>query len=352
MDQPSTLTDSNADQLVASVVIPAYNAARTLPRCLAAFAAQTVESSKYEVIVVDDGSEDQTFDLAVAAGVKVERIDHQGAAVARNVGVSCAKAPVILFTDADCEPAPDFIVRILEPLVDPDVSGARGVYRTKQSKWVARFVQLEYEERYRRIGHYQTRHGSINALDTSYAAYKRKAFMASGGFDAQFTTASSEDHELSFRMSQQGHVFRLAPRAFVYHQHVSSVLAYIRRKYRIGYWKALLAKMHPQYAVFDSHMTQSLKLQIVAAGLMGIFLLLSVLWPVALWPFLICLFIFVISSIPLHILVAQQDPYILLITLFMLFVRATASGCGFVWGLLRAYPDAEGTRSGLHSSNL
>ena len=320
--------------LRASVIIPAYNAQDVLPRCLRALEHQSIPQDHYEVIVVDDGSQDQTGKVAQAMGALVIESRHVGPAAARNAGANLARAEIIVFTDADCEPTPDFLERLLEPFDAPVVSGARGVYLTQQTSLVARFIQLEYEERYQRIAQVEASKGTVDALDTSYAAYRRDVFLQAGGFDTRFLSAAVEDHELSFRLARQGHIFRFIPEAAVYHWHVDSIAKYARRKFKIGYWKAFLAKQQPDYALHDAHTTQSLKLQILLAALLPLALLLELWWPVARWLVLAILLLFFISALPLLKLIAQRDAPVLWIALPMLLVRAYASGLGFFWGLV------------------
>ena len=327
--------------LRASVIIAAFNAARDLPRCLAALEHQTLPHDEFEVIVVDDGSSDNTASLAETTGARVLRLVHNGPAAARNAGAGIARAPIVVFTDADCEPVPDFLERLLEPFAAPVVSGARGVYRSQQKALVARFIQLEYEERYHRIAHVEKVRGTVNALDTSYAAYRRQVFLEAGGFDTRFRGAAGEDHELSYRLTEQGHVFRLSPQAAVYHRHVTSFQGYARRKFRIGFWKAFLTRQHPGYAFADSHTTQSLKIQIAVLGLLIPVLLAMLVWqqrsPPAGWAALALAIVFVLTALPFLILVAQKDPAVLVVALPLLVVRAAASGAGFVWGMLRPF---------------
>lgn len=326
--------------LRASVIIPAYNASDVLPRCLQALEHQTIPQDQYEVIVIDDGSTDDTAELARGGGAQVMTVNHVGPAAARNAGAELARADIIVFTDADCEPAPDFIERILEPFDAPVVSGARGVYRTQQKSLVARFIQLEYEERYQRIAKVEAEHGSVDALDTSYAAYRRDVFLDAGGFDTRYLQAAVEDHELSYRLAHEGHIFRFAPAAAVYHWHVDSISQYARRKFRIGYWKAFLTKQYPNYAINDSHTTQSLKVQILLAAILPFTLILWPFWPMAGWLSLALIAIFLLSAIPLLKLIYQRERPVLLIALPMLFVRAYASGLGFVWGLIHGPAEA------------
>jgi cellulose synthase/poly-beta-1,6-N-acetylglucosamine synthase-like glycosyltransferase len=325
-------------RLRASVVISAYQAAADLPRCLAALQHQTLGGDEFEIIVVDDGSSDETAAVAEAAGVRVLRLKHSGPAAARNAGAAIAFAPIIVFTDADCEPVPEFLERLLESFAAPVVSGARGVYRSQQKGLVARFVQLEYEERYQRIAHYEQAHHTINALDTSYCAYRREIFLAAGGFDTRFLGAAGEDHELSYRLAEAGHVFRFNQEAAVYHRHVDSFSAYARRKFRIGFWKSFLTRQHPGYAVADAHTTQSLKLQIALTAAMWLALVAWPLWRPLGW---VCLFVtlsFLATTIPFLIGVLRRDPAVLVVALPLLFIRAAASGLGFAWGLFKARP--------------
>jgi len=320
--------------LRASVVIPAYNAESILQQCLKALESQTIPADQYEVIVVDDGSSDGTAELAQRAGARVLQLEHQGPAAARNAGAEAARADIVVFTDADCEPAPDFLEQILAVFDAPVVSGARGVYRTQQRSLVARFVQLEYEERYQRIARIEAEKGSVDALDTSYAAYRRQVFLEAGGFDTRYLHAAVEDHELSFRLAKAGHIFRFVPAAVVYHNHVDSIGRYARRKFKIGYWKAFLTRQYPEYALHDAHTTPSLKLQILVAAMLPLVALAWLFWPAAGWIALGLALIFLFSSFPLLSLIYRRDKAVLLVAIPMLLVRAYASGLGFFWGLV------------------
>jgi glycosyltransferase involved in cell wall biosynthesis len=111
---------------VASVVVPAFNAAATIGRTLAALAAQDLEGP-YEVIVVDNGSEDATAEVArrAAGPVTVIRKERGRPGSARNRGAQEARAEVLAFTDADCAPTPGWLREGLGALRDAElVQGA------------------------------------------------------------------------------------------------------------------------------------------------------------------------------------------------------------------------------------
>lgn len=328
-----------------SVIVPAYNAAATLPACLAALATQDYPRDRYEVIVVDDGSTDDTAAIAAAAGLRVIRQANAGPAAARNAGAAAAQGELLLFTDADCAPVPGWISALVSPFADPQVAGAKGAYLTRQRGLVPRFTQLEYEDRYDRMAGAET----IDFVDTYSAAYRRDIFQANRGFDTIFPTASVEDQELSFRLAEKGYRLVFVPQAQVYHRHNPTLRAYIRRKFYIGYWKALLARWHPTRLVKDSHTPQTLKLQMIlaaitlaalvaggltaAAGAMG--LLAAWVWESALVVAGLAALAFTLTGIPFLAKVWRRDRGVFLAAVRLLWVRALALGVGFGLGLLR-----------------
>jgi glycosyltransferase involved in cell wall biosynthesis len=150
-----------------SVIVPAFNSQTTIARCLQALERQTLSQEHYEVIVVDDGSTDDTRGRVQSyAQPRLLTQRHAGPAAARNLGAQHARGEIVLFTDADCEPVPDWIEQMLAPFADAQVAGVKGVYLTHQQAIVARFVQVEYETRYERMARHMARHGRIDFIDT------------------------------------------------------------------------------------------------------------------------------------------------------------------------------------------
>ncbi len=310
-----------------SVIVPAYNAASTLEMCLRALNHQTVPRDQYEVIVVDDGSTDETVSIAEATGVRVIRQACRGGpAAARNAGVAVARGELVLFTDADCEPAPNWIEQLSAPFVDPEVMGAKGVYRTRQRERMARLVQMEYQDKYARMAQ-QSR---IDFVDTYSAAYRRRVFLENGGFDPVFYV--NEDQEFSFRLARKGYRLVFVPTAVVYHQHSRTIGEYFRRKFRIGYWKALLVRWHPEKILSDSHTPQALRVQILLLGLGIVALLAGLVWPLAMWGVLFSAITFVATALPFLLKVARWDASLLPIVLPALVLRAAALGAGLIVG--------------------
>jgi glycosyltransferase involved in cell wall biosynthesis len=243
-----------------SVVVPAFQASATIERCLAALAHQTLPPEQYEVVVVDDGSTDDTANRASRCGARVVRLPrNQGPAQARNAGLAASRGEIVVFTDADCEPTSGFLDALTTPLQDARIAATKGAYESNQRGLVPRFVQLEYESRYR----HTAAASNVDFIDTYAACYRREDLVRLGGFDPRFRVC--EDQELSFRLAEAGLNMRFVPDARTYHQHADTLWYYVRKKFRIARWKAAVLRKHPRRAIHDSHTPQTLKLQIASA---------------------------------------------------------------------------------------
>jgi glycosyltransferase involved in cell wall biosynthesis len=315
--------------LPASVIIPAFNAAGTLEACLQALHTQTVDAGTYEVIVVDDGSADETAEIATRQRATVLRQDHAGAAAARNRGAERARGEILLFTDADCEPLPDWIEQMLAPFADPEVSGAKGIYRTRQCSPVARFAQAEYEEKYDRLA----QEGQIDFVDTYAAAYRRDVFLLYGGFDPEFLI--DEDQEFSFRLAGAGHKLVFAPKAAVYHRHQATMWGYVRRKARIGYWKVRVHARHPAKAVRDSYTPWTQKAQLLLLPLAGAACVAAALGLASWWVPVVLMLSGLVTIGPMALKSARQGWAVLLLTPMLVLLRALALGVGMGLGVIR-----------------
>lgn len=317
---------------IASVVIPARDAERTLGETLDGLALATLP---LQVIVVDDGSRDGTGEVARAKGAQVVRGAGEGPARARNLGCAEARAEVIVFTDADCRPTPGFVEALLAPLKDPEVAGTKGAYLSEQRSLTARFVQQEYEERYRRMA----RRTSIDFVDTYACAYRKQTFDAVGGFDERYRLPSTEDQELSFRIAATGARLVFVPEARVVHLHVDWLAGYARKKAKIGRFKVATLRSHPGKAVSDAHTPGTLKLQLLLAPVAlagaGLAPALGALGAPP-WSAGACLLpalAFLLSTLPLAWRALRADPAVGVLTPGFCLVRALALGVGVLSGL-------------------
>jgi GT2 family glycosyltransferase len=299
---------------------------------LSALLAQTA-GKDIEILVVNDGSTDGTA-AAVSQypGVKLINQANAGPAAARNHGALEAKGEIILFTDDDCVPMSDWLASMIEPFNDPEVAGAKGIYRTRQTAIAARFVQIEYEDKYRMMAGAQT----IDFIDTYSAGFTRDRFLEMRGYDTSFPVACAEDIELSYRMSARGWKMVFLPKAIVYHTHPDTLSSYLKKKYKFAFWRILAVRKNPGKGVKDSHTPQLMKLQLLLAPA----LLAAAAFDLAVKPRVpvtgLVLGGFFLSTIPFASRAFRKDPLVGLLSPFLLAARACAQVLGVVAGLIWA----------------
>ncbi len=222
-----------------SVVIPAYNAEATIGRAVTQSLAQARGPLEVDVIVVDDGSNDDTAKVAGSAGATVIRQENAGPAAARNRGWQAAAGEIVCFIDADCIPCEDWLVHLLAGFSHWQVGAMAGSYDiVNGSSWLARWVHQEIMERHTRMP------GSIRAFGSYNVAIPKYVLEATGGFDPGYRRASGEDNDLSYRILKKGWHIAFRPRAKVAHYHPEKLWRYFQAQYRHGFWRAKLYKTH------------------------------------------------------------------------------------------------------------
>jgi len=308
-----------------SVVVPAYNASYIIGKCLAALRRQTYPHDLFEIIVVDDGSSDDTAKIASSMGIKVLVQPNQGPAVARNLGAEEARGELVLFTDSDCEPQGDWIACMVEPFTDPEIVGTKGFYKTRQKEIIARFAQIEYDVKCDML----KKNRYIDFVDTYSAAYRRDVFLEVGGFDAIYTTASGEDSELSYKLSLIGYKMVPVPNAFVFHQHPNTLFKYLKKKYRNAYWRIVTWSKYPQKIAKDSHTPNSYKFQVLISPLILLALIGSIILGKVLLVIAIFLtVIFMGISLPFAYKAIRRDVTVGILSFGLLYLRGIASAFG------------------------
>lgn len=320
--------ESRPSDITISVVIPAFNSEVIIAECLTALKRQDVPRDTYEIIVVDDGSTDTTGTVAESLADAVIRTENRGSAAARNTGARAARGDILLFTDADCIPKHDWIRRMAEPFENDEIHGVKGAYLTRQTAWVARFIQAEYESKYQ----YMSQFAAIDFIDTYSAGFRRVTFLNLGGFDESYPGASVEDQEFSFRMAAAGFKMVFIADARVYHRHADTVTWYFRKKFNIGFWKVKVLRRHPAKTMKDSHTPQTLKLQLpLAFGIIGMMILSGV---TGFLPVILLLFLFVLSGWrETAACIQRSDLPVALVSPALMFVRSLALGLGLIRGI-------------------
>jgi glycosyltransferase involved in cell wall biosynthesis len=312
-----------------SIIIPTFNGGARIAACLGALLGQTAGEDA-EILVINDGSTDDTAEVVARySGVRLVNQSNSGPAAARNRGVLEARGEIILFTDDDCEPGPGWLAAMTGPFKDPTVVGVKGVYRTRQRRLVARFVQIEYEDKYRLM----SGASEIDFIDTYSAGFRRDRFLEMNGYDTSFPVACAEDVELSYRMSNRGWIMKFVPAAIVYHTHPDTIWQYVQKKYKFAFWRVLALCKNPDKALRDSHTPQIMKAQLFFLPALLLALTRDLFLRPARPASTFVIGAFLISALPFALRAMRKDAVVGLLSPMFLAARACSQVFGVVAGL-------------------
>lgn len=245
-----------------SVVIPTLNSAETLDSCLASVRANK-SNYKYEIIVIDGGSTDQTVDIAKQYADVVFISDTHFAGTNRNKGVKAAQADIICFTDSDCVVPEDWIESLVSRLLDLNgednkVAGVGSgnipllenpsltelaiskAIRSPLVAFGARNVTLYNKER-------QVWHNPPMS-----SAYFKKILEEVDGFSETYAYGG-EDVELDARITQRGYKLYYIPGGIVLHKHRSDFKKFVRQMYLFGKGKIRVGRKFKRYLPFHHY---------------------------------------------------------------------------------------------------
>ena len=193
-----------------SVIIPAYNAAPTLATCLDAIFAQATDD--VEVIVVDDGSTDDTRQVAMRYPATLLVLPrNRGPSAARNHGVERAQGQFLFFVDADVAMGPGALARGRALIERPEIDAVVGSYDEEPAvrTLVSQFKNLAHHYFHQRSG------PDATTLFGACSLVRREVFVAVGGFDERRRTV--EDIDLGYRLISHGARISLHPELQVKH---------------------------------------------------------------------------------------------------------------------------------------
>lgn len=235
-----------------SVVIPTLNKVALLTRTLEALRRQeTAPELAWEVVVVDDGSDDGTAGFLAAQPdwqapslQVVSPAQNVGRARARNLGARAAHGEYLLFLDDDIVAPPDLVAAHLRLLTGRPGCGTIGYAVTAPEVIDAPHF------------HYLDTRGAARLpagpapgryFVTQNAAVPRSAFLAVGGFDEEFSAYGFEDMEVAFRLEDAGLVFRTLTAPVPHHVHHHTLAEYFDKKVECGRLSLPhLARLHPR----------------------------------------------------------------------------------------------------------
>lgn len=226
-----------------SVVVPTYNRLSLLSRCLDALAAQDFVKAEYEIIIVIDGPSDNVIQLMEIAAYRYSGHDikihstpqKKGPAAARNFGWQCAKGELVVFTDDDCIPSPQWLLAYWQMYNRQrnDIVAFNGPVRVPLNG-----TPTDYEKNTARL--------ETAEFITANCACSRSALEVIGGFDEAFSMAWREDSDLHFKLIEGGIPIIQVPGALVVHPVRSAMFGVSLKEQKKSMYNALLFKKYPR----------------------------------------------------------------------------------------------------------
>jgi len=220
---------------VFSIIVPTYNRPAELSECLEALAGQTLPRERFEIVVVDDGSESPPEAEVLAwdhqVDIRLVGRTNGGPSAARNTGARHARGRFLAFTDDDCRPAGDWLAALQAAFAStPDalLGGSTRVGNPENPYSVASQQLNTYLYEY-----YNRDPERASFFASNNMAVPADHFRALGGF-ALTPTRTAEDRELCHRWRESGRQLRFVEEAVVYHSHLLTRQGFMTQHFHYG----------------------------------------------------------------------------------------------------------------------
>jgi glycosyltransferase involved in cell wall biosynthesis len=223
-----------------SVIVCSYNGARTLRECLNGLC--TLDYPDYEIIVVNDGSTDDTPAIAQDYPVRLINQPNKGLSAARNVGLAASDGDIVAYIDDDAFPH-RYWLRYLAMAFGR--SAHVGIGGPNLAPAADGFVAECVAAAPGNPLHVLLSDEVAEHIPGCNMAYRKEALLAIGGFDPRFR-AAGDDVDLCWRLQDQGWTIGFCPSAMVWHHRRNSIRAYWKQQYGYGKAEAQLEDKWPQ----------------------------------------------------------------------------------------------------------
>jgi GT2 family glycosyltransferase len=223
-----------------SVVVCAYNAERTMERCLASLVH--LNYPDYEVIVVNDGSTDATRQISERFPYcRLINQENKGLSVARNVGAEAATGEIVAYTDSDCVADKDWLSYLVAKMEHTGLSAVGGPnFPPPEDDMVPAAVAVSPGG----PTHVLVSDEVAEHIAGCNMAFRRDVLLGLGGFDPVYR-AAGDDVDLCWRLQNAGYTIGFAPAAVVWHFRRNTVEAYLDQQKGYGKAEALVYSKHP-----------------------------------------------------------------------------------------------------------
>jgi len=223
-----------------SVVVCSHNGEKTIRECCEGLSK--LKYPNFEVIVVSDGSRDQTASIAGEYGFQVLSTEHRGLSHARNVGLKAATGEIVAYIDDDAYPDPHWLDYLASTFISTQHAGVGGPNLTPPSGGpIAHCVANSPGN----PTHVLLTDEEAEHIPGCNMAFRRDALLEIGGFDPQFWVAG-DDVDICWRLREQGYSLGFNPAAIVWHHRRNSFRGYWRQQVGYGKAEAMLERKWPE----------------------------------------------------------------------------------------------------------
>lgn len=214
-----------------TVLIPAFNEEKVLRRTMEAVIAS--EYPRKEVIIINDGSSDKTYQIAQGfrnCGVKVISRPNGGKAVALNHGIKFAQGEIVVVVDADSQITRDTLIEVVQPFRNPDVAAVAGNIKVlNRINWLTKCQALEYVASINLYRRALDVFGSVSVVPGALGAYRRDILESGGFYDADTLV---EDFDVTMKALKTGNTVQACNRAVSYTEAPQTVSDFIKQRLR------------------------------------------------------------------------------------------------------------------------
>ena len=225
-----------------SVVVPVYNAEKTLAECINSLLELDYPKENLELIFINNASTDRTGSILNQYDEKIRIFyeEKKGPAVARNRGLLNARGNIVAFVDADCTVHKDWLKKIVLPLQDEAVGIVGGKILSKRPCNKIEEFGEEIHDHEKAIDEYKPPYAITMNWSSSLSTLKEI-----GLFDESFRRC--EDVDLSYRIFRSGYKIVYQPEAVVYHRNERTLLGLFREGYLHGFGSIRALKAHEDF---------------------------------------------------------------------------------------------------------
>jgi GT2 family glycosyltransferase len=223
-----------------SVVVCTFNGSRTIRSCLAALAK--LDYPDFEVIVVDDGSTDDTAGIVQGYPVRLIRTENRGLGAARNLGLESANGEIVAYLDDDAYPDPHWLQYLADTFVTTSYAAVGGPNLAPAGDG---FVADCVANAPGGPTHVLLSDRDAEHIPGCNMAFRTEVLRAIGGFDPQFRVAG-DDVDVCWELERRGWKLAFNPAALVWHHRRNSVRAYWKQQRGYGRAEALLERKWPE----------------------------------------------------------------------------------------------------------